>query len=166
MHRQALEAASKGGQDGIRQLESLRTHGHQLDAADYDGRTVFHVAAAEFNVDVLTYLFEVYSSNPNLDFIKVAQSLTIYAQSLTLYVRSPTLYAQPPGYGQNREDNLGNTPLDDAMKNHQGIQIEGVAITEDTTTTSEHDMVPFISLDMQESSERQVCTLPHADRVD
>ena len=65
-----MDAAKEGGKNGISRLEELRGARHPLEAPDYDGRTVFHVAAAEFNVDVLAYLFNQCEFS-NLDKLKV-----------------------------------------------------------------------------------------------
>ena len=50
---QAIHAASIGDVD---ELKRLVAHGHDLNAADYDGRTPLHLAAAEGRTDAVNYL--------------------------------------------------------------------------------------------------------------
>jgi glutaminase len=49
----AIQAASVGD---VSELKRLIAHGHEMDAADYDGRTPLHLACAENQVDTVRYL--------------------------------------------------------------------------------------------------------------
>eukprot|EP00658_Telonema_sp_P-2_P032327 TRINITY_DN23962_c0_g1_i2.p1 TRINITY_DN23962_c0_g1~~TRINITY_DN23962_c0_g1_i2.p1 ORF type:complete len:761 (+),score=203.38 TRINITY_DN23962_c0_g1_i2:200-2482(+) len=64
---QSLEAAAKGGNRGVNDLKQILASGHDIATPDYDGRTVFHVAAAEHNKEVLEYLFGMHGMEGNKD---------------------------------------------------------------------------------------------------
>jgi glutaminase len=51
----AIQAASVGD---IAELKRLIAHGHEMDTADYDGRTPLHLACAEDQLDTVRYLLD------------------------------------------------------------------------------------------------------------
>jgi glutaminase len=51
----AIQAASVGD---IAELKRLIAHGHNLDLADYDGRTPLHLACADNQADTVRYLLD------------------------------------------------------------------------------------------------------------